>query len=79
MPAAAVNSEEILAAVGKIVAEETAKITAAFDAKLSKISSTHKPAKGVINANATAEKSVHSRLDEVTGKIREEIVKSRKA
>jgi ATP-dependent protease ClpP protease subunit len=80
MPDAKADTDTIVAAVAAIVKEEIAKVEASFDAKLAKISSQHKPVKGVVdNGGKKIVADITSRVNQVTAGIREEIVKSRNA
>jgi len=78
-PEAVVDTEALIASVTKVVVDEIGKIRAEFDEKLGKISSQHKPAKGTLDSSKEKPKSVTASVNEITGKIRENIVASRKA
>ena len=74
---------EILAAVSKVVKDEVDAVRAEFTETLSKIQSTHKPAKGIgpINPNKASvnKDGAVNRVLEIANSIHQEIEKSRKA
>jgi len=79
-PAAAIDTNEVVAAVSAVVLAEMAKIEAKFDTKLAAITSKHVPAKGIIvSPSASAPVSVQTKIKEMTDEIRANIENSRKA
>jgi ATP-dependent protease ClpP protease subunit len=79
-----VNAEAIITAVSETVVAEIAKVKAEMQAEIKaelvKISSTYKPEKGKGTGDGKEKQvSITAKVNEITGKIRENIVKSREA